>query len=50
MSFDQIGRLTIPQLVCRFSEKPPDGKQKIASFAEYEAAIREHEAAWNSPT
>jgi hypothetical protein len=51
MTFEQVGRLTIPQLMCRYLEKPPDDdRKKVSSYAEYEAELKAQEDAWNSPT
>jgi hypothetical protein len=44
---DEIGRMTLPQIACMASEKPPSAEKQIRSYAEYEAAIREEEARWS---
>jgi hypothetical protein len=48
MTIDQIGRLTIPQLICRFAEKPPDASERVTSYAAYEAALKRQEEDWNA--
>jgi len=48
MSIDEIGRMTLPQLACRASNKPPGSDEKqFRSLAAYESAIREAEEAWS---
>lgn len=48
MSIDEIGRMTLPQLACRASDKPPASEAgKFRSFAAYQAAVREAEEAWS---
>jgi len=48
MSIDEIGRMTLPQLACRASDKPPGSNAgQFRSLAAYEAAIREAEEEWS---
>lgn len=44
---DEIGRMTLPQIACLASPKPPGGEKKLRSFAEYEAMLREEEVEWS---
>lgn len=48
MTPDQIGRMTLPQIACMCSKKPPETGRKHRSYAEYEAATREEEARWRA--
>ena len=45
---DQIGRLTIWQLCCLFSEKPfqPGQQQQIKTAEDYEAMTRQQKEQW----
>lgn len=47
MTFAEVGAMTYPQLICRFSEKAPDSARKFTSHAAFEAAIKEQEEAWS---
>lgn len=47
MAFDDVCAMTYPQLICRFSEKPPETTKKFTSFAAFEAAVKEQEEAWS---
>lgn len=49
MTYAEVGSLTFPQLLCRFSDKPPETSRRITSFEEFEAFEREREAAWRAP-
>lgn len=48
MSIEEIGGMTLPQLACRASDKPPGNDAgKFRSIEAYMAAIREAEEAWS---
>lgn len=45
---EQVGRMTMPQLLCMGSDKPPSNGAVIRSFKEYEEYVRAEEAAWSA--
>jgi hypothetical protein len=48
MSIDEIGRMTLPQLMCRAAPDPPSTTRKFTSYPAYEAEIRRQEEAWSA--
>lgn len=47
MTFAEVGAMTYPQLICRFTDKAPDATKKFTSYAAFDAAVREQEEAWS---